>query len=141
MPASNARKNARRKLMETNMIAEASHINVNTVVNDAPVEKERCSADDATPGMELNSPAKTRFICFVGKLPDTAIVNSVNSHFHNLQPVSVRLPMDKLRGVCRGFAFVELSNYSQMKECLADYHRSVFDDGKSPACKINVELT
>lgn len=41
----------------------------------------------------------------------------------------------------RGFAFLEFEAYDRMKTCLKLYHHSSFDDGKSPARRINVELT
>jgi nucleolar protein 6 len=42
---------------------------------------------------------------------------------------------------CRGFGFVEFDNYDRMKTCLKLYHHSMFDDGKYPPRRINVELT
>lgn len=42
---------------------------------------------------------------------------------------------------CRGFGFVEFEAFDRMQTCLKLYHHSSFDDGKSPARKINVELT
>jgi nucleolar protein 6 len=41
----------------------------------------------------------------------------------------------------KGYAFLEFPSYDRMSTCLQMYHHSVFDDGKSPARKINVELT
>jgi nucleolar protein 6 len=41
----------------------------------------------------------------------------------------------------KGIAFVEFEGYDHMKTCLKLFHHSMFDDGLSPARKINVELT
>jgi nucleolar protein 6 len=42
---------------------------------------------------------------------------------------------------CRGTAFVEFANGSHMRTCLDNLHGSTFNDGKSEARKIKVELT
>lgn len=42
---------------------------------------------------------------------------------------------------CRGFGFIEFDHYDRMKTCLKLYHHSMFDDGKYPPRRINVELT
>ncbi|KAK4124942.1 hypothetical protein N657DRAFT_643712 [Parathielavia appendiculata] len=89
-----------------------------------------------------NSNKPTRFICFVGNLPYTATVDSVRAHFATLQPTSVRLLTQRDDpSKSRGIAFVEFGRYDHMKTCLSKFHHTEFDDGKSPARRINVELT
>ncbi|KAL2261596.1 hypothetical protein VTK26DRAFT_3805 [Humicola hyalothermophila] len=83
-----------------------------------------------------------RFICFVGNLPFTATAESVRAHFATLHPTSVRLLTqrdDPLKS--RGIAFVEFGRFDHMKTCLEKFHHTEFNDGKSPARRINVELT
>jgi nucleolar protein 6 len=84
----------------------------------------------------------TRFICFVGNLPYTATADAVRAHFSTLQPTSVRLLTQRDDpSKSRGIAFVEFGRYDHMKTCLEKFHHTEFDDGKSPARRINVELT
>ncbi|MCJ1358805.1 MAG: hypothetical protein MMC33_008805 [Icmadophila ericetorum] len=82
-----------------------------------------------------------RFICFVGNLPFTSTNDSIQKHFTKVQPQSVRHCTVKGTGKSKGYAFLEFSNYDRMKTCLQLYHHSTFNDGQSPARKINVELT
>lgn len=85
---------------------------------------------------------QTRFICFVGNLPYTATAASVQAHFASLQPASVRLLTQRDNpSKSRGIAFVEFDRYDHMKTCLEKFHHTEFDDGMSPARRINVELT
>ena len=78
----------------------------------------------------------------IGNLPYTATSESVTAHFSKIAPISVRVATDKKDGnKCRGFGFVEFEAFDRMQTCLKLYHHSSFDDGKSPARKINVELT
>jgi len=85
---------------------------------------------------------KTRFIVFVGNLPFTATADSVRAHFAALHPISVRLLTQRDDpSKSRGIAFVEFGRFDHMKTCLDKMHHSIFNDGKSPARKINVELT
>ncbi|GFN17382.1 hypothetical protein AtubIFM56815_004613 [Aspergillus tubingensis] len=83
-----------------------------------------------------------RFICFVGNLPYSADKESLTKHFEKITPVSVRVAtqVDKPTK-CRGFGFIEFDNYDRMKTCLKLYHHSMFNDGKYPPRRINVELT
>ncbi|OKL62918.1 hypothetical protein UA08_01994 [Talaromyces atroroseus] len=91
---------------------------------------------------QLGSDNKSRFIVFVGNLPFTASTDSVKAHFSKIEPISVRVATDKKdTDKCRGFGFVEFEQFDRMQTCLKLYHHSSFDDGKSPARKINVELT
>ena len=77
-----------------------------------------------------------------GNLPFTATQESVENHFCKINPMSVRLATEKGNSSkCRGFAFLEFQNYDRMQTCLKLYHHSSLDDGKSPARRINVELT
>lgn len=78
---------------------------------------------------------------FAGNLPYTATVESIKKHFEKNPPASVRVATEKGSSKCRGFAFIEFDHYDRMKTCLKLYHHSQFDDGKSPARRINVELT
>ncbi|QGA21263.1 hypothetical protein EYB26_008973 [Talaromyces marneffei] len=100
-----------------------------------PAAKEAKQEDQAT--------NKNRFIVFVGNLPYTATTESVTAHFSKISPISVRVATDKKDNnkKCRGFGFVEFEAFDRMQTCLKLYHHSSFDDGKSPARKINVELT
>ncbi|OXV05351.1 hypothetical protein Egran_06881 [Elaphomyces granulatus] len=83
-----------------------------------------------------------RFIVFIGNLPFTATQESVENHFCKINPISVRVATEKGNsGKCRGFGFLEFQNYDRMQTCLKLYHHSSLDDGKSPARRINVELT
>ena len=85
---------------------------------------------------------QTRFICFIGNLPYTATADAVRAHFATIHPTNVRLLTqreDPTRS--RGIAFVEFGRYDHMKTCLEKFHHTEFDDGLSPARKINVELT
>ncbi|THC98031.1 hypothetical protein EYZ11_002457 [Aspergillus tanneri] len=83
-----------------------------------------------------------RFIVFVGNLPYSANAESLKTHFEKNPPVSVRVATEKDKPTkCRGFGFVEFEHYDRMKTCLKLYHHSIFDDGKYPPRRINVELT
>lgn len=91
---------------------------------------------------EKSSSKSTRFICFVGNLPYTATADAVRAHFSSIQPTSVRLLTHKEEpSKSRGTAFVEFGRYDHMKTCLEKFHHTEFNDGISPARKINVELT
>lgn len=105
--------------------------------------------------------AAARFICFIGtgpvhgylwrlqlmgyvtgNLPFSATTESVQKHFVSVKPKSVRLLTKKEKPTeSKGCAFVEFDGYDRMKTCLKLLHHSTFDDGISPARKINVELT
>lgn len=76
-----------------------------------------------------------------GNLPFTATKESIEKHFAKVKPASVRPLSDKKTGKPKGCAFVEFDGYDHMKTVLSLYHHSTFDDGLSPARKINVELT
>ncbi|KAL2367489.1 hypothetical protein RJ035_001738 [Blastomyces gilchristii] len=82
-----------------------------------------------------------RFIVFIGNLPFQTTLEAVQKHFAKIDPSHVRLPSEKGGKKGRGFAFIEFDHYDRMKTCLKLYHHSLFDDGKNPARKINVELT
>ncbi|KAI1981069.1 hypothetical protein LOZ53_001672 [Ophidiomyces ophidiicola] len=82
-----------------------------------------------------------RFIVFISNLPYTADYDAVSKHFAKLQPAHIRVPQERGGKKGRGFAFVEFAHYDRMKTCLKLYHHTMFDDGKSPARKIGVELT
>lgn len=77
----------------------------------------------------------------IGNLPFSANADSVAKHFAKIQPTDIRVPAEKVGRKSRGFAFLEFDAYDRMKTCLKLYHHSLFDDGESPARKINVELT
>jgi len=77
-----------------------------------------------------------------GNLPFSATTKSIEQHFSKLKPKSVRhLTQKDDPSKSRGTAFVEFDGYDHMKTCLKVMHHSTFDDGISPARKINVELT
>ena len=83
-----------------------------------------------------------RHIVFVGNLPYTATAASISAHFASLSPIAVRCLKNKGDDKpCRGIAFVEFGKVWHMRTCLDKFHHSTFDDGISPARKINVELT
>ena len=68
-------------------------------------------------------------------------MESITRHFAKVQPSSIRHRTQKDTGKSKGYAFLEFDGYERMKTCLKLYHHSNFDDGLSPARKINVELT
>jgi nucleolar protein 6 len=110
-----------------------------TASSSDPQPATTTTAEDTTTG---NSNKPTRFICFVGNLPYTATPDSVRAHFATLQPTSVRLLTQRDDpSKSRGIAFVEFGRYDHMKTCLEKFHHTEFDDGQSPARRINVELT
>ncbi len=76
-----------------------------------------------------------------GNLPYTATDEAISKHFVKLNPKSIRHRKEKDTGKSKGFAFLEFEGYDRMKTCLKLYHRSDFEDGVSPARKLNVELT
>lgn len=83
-----------------------------------------------------------RHIVFVGNLPYTATAASISAHFASLSPIAVRCLKNKGDDKpCRGIAFVEFGKVWHMRTCLDKFHHSMFNDGVSPARKINVELT
>lgn len=95
-----------------------------------------------------------RFIVFLGNLPFTATVASIEKHFHSIKPDAIRLPAhkegddkqtpslyEKRGGRGKGFAFLEFTSFDRMKTCLKLYHHSLFNDGVSEPRKVNVELT
>ncbi|KAF6222927.1 hypothetical protein HO133_000978 [Letharia lupina] len=82
-----------------------------------------------------------RFIVFIGNLPYTATDESVSKHFAKINPKSIRHRKEKDTEKSKGFAFLEFEGYDRMKTCLKLYHQSDFEDGESPARKLNVELT
>ena len=83
-----------------------------------------------------------RFIVFVGNLPYTASAATIRQHFASVKPSTVRcLQKDGEENTCRGFAFIEFSDPTNMRTCLDKMHHSMFNDGLSAARKINVELT
>ncbi|KAL1640616.1 hypothetical protein SLS58_006811 [Diplodia intermedia] len=101
----------------------------------APAESDSQSVPEG------DDKSATRFIVFIGNLPYTATKDSVAKHFAKLPPTSIRAPMTNDNKKSKGFAFLEFDRYDYMKSCLKLYHHSSFDDGKSAARKINVELT
>jgi nucleolar protein 6 len=83
-----------------------------------------------------------RHIVFVGNLPYTATAASISAHFASLSPIAVRCLKNRDdSNPCRGIAFVEFGKVWHQRTCLDKFHHSVFNDGVSPARKINVELT
>jgi nucleolar protein 6 len=77
-----------------------------------------------------------------GNLPYSANHESLTKHFEKNPPALIRVATKKeAPSKCRGFAFIEFDNYDRMKTCLKLYHHSMFDDGKYPPRRMNVELT
>lgn len=74
-------------------------------------------------------------------MPYTATDESISKHFAKVQPKSIRHRTEKVSRKSKGFAFLEFEGYDRMKTCLKIFHGSNFDDGISPARKLNVELT
>ena len=134
--------------------------------NDAKVKKEDGAADVKAPKAKKSKKAKraaaegdetavaaegeevaggdkkNRFIVFVGNLPYTANAATIRQHFASVKPEGVRcLTKDGKENTCRGFAFIEFTHPTNMRTCLDKLHHSIFNDGLSPARKINVELT
>ncbi|KAL2689410.1 hypothetical protein Neosp_003464 [[Neocosmospora] mangrovei] len=105
--------------------------------------------DEAVPnGAEADTAAADadskadRHIVFVGNLPFTATADTIKAHFASLSPIHVRCMSDPNDSKpCRGFAFVEFAKVWHMRTCLDKFHHSMFEDGVSPARRINVELT
>jgi nucleolar protein 6 len=84
----------------------------------------------------------TNFHLKQGNLPFTTTTASIQKHFASVKPISVRhLTHKDDPKKSKGAAFVEFDGYDHMKTCLKLFHHSMFDDGISPARKINVELT
>jgi nucleolar protein 6 len=80
--------------------------------------------------------------CAAGNLPYSATNESLAKHFEKNPPAEIRVATKKEAPTkCRGFAFIEFDNYDRMKTCLKLYHHSMFDDGKYPPRRMNVELT
>ena len=76
-----------------------------------------------------------------GNLPYTATDESISRHFSEINPKSIRHQKVKETGKSKGFAFLEFEENDRMKTCLKMYHQSAFEDDKSSARKLNVELT
>ncbi|KAH8667428.1 hypothetical protein BGZ60DRAFT_528730 [Tricladium varicosporioides] len=99
------------------------------------------ASDTAVEG-EDKEKKSARFICFIGNLPFSATQQSLQKHFASVKPKSIRALTQKDDPTkSKGCAFIEFDGYDHMKTCLKLLHHSVFDDGISPARKINVELT
>uniref|UniRef100_A0A8H7TU81 RRM domain-containing protein n=1 Tax=Bionectria ochroleuca TaxID=29856 RepID=A0A8H7TU81_BIOOC len=107
-------------------------------------ETAEAAADGENPNnIEVDANKKAdRHIVFVGNLPFSATVATITAHFASLSPISVRCLKNKGDDKpCRGIAFVEFGKVWHMRTCLDKFHHSMFEDGVSPARRINVELT
>ncbi|KAJ4182579.1 hypothetical protein NW755_010346 [Fusarium falciforme] len=112
-----------------------------TANNDNNDEAVPNGADADTAAADADSKAD-RHIVFVGNLPFTATADTIQAHFASLSPIHVRCMSDPTDSKpCRGFAFVEFAKVWHMRTCLDKFHHSMFEDGVSPARRINVELT
>ncbi|WAO87003.1 RRM domain-containing protein [Fusarium falciforme] len=112
-----------------------------TANNDNNDEAVPNGADADTAAADADSKAD-RHIVFVGNLPFTATADTIQAHFASLSPIHVRCMSDPADSKpCRGFAFVEFAKVWHMRTCLDKFHHSMFEDGVSPARRINVELT
>ncbi|KAM6524016.1 hypothetical protein FSOLCH5_004623 [Fusarium solani] len=109
--------------------------------NDNNDEAVPNGTDADTAAADADSKAD-RHIVFVGNLPFTATADTIQAHFASLSPIHVRCMSDPADSKpCRGFAFVEFAKVWHMRTCLDKFHHSMFEDGVSPARRINVELT
>ncbi|RMJ09799.1 hypothetical protein CDV36_010580 [Fusarium kuroshium] len=116
----------------------SSETTTNNNENDEAVPN---GADEDTAAADADSKAD-RHIVFVGNLPFTATADTIQAHFASLSPIHVRCMSDPAdTKPCRGFAFVEFAKVWHMRTCLDKFHHSMFEDGVSPARRINVELT
>jgi len=108
-----------------------------------PVVPTTTGAQDEEQGKTEHSTGtkNQRYIVFIGNLPFTATDDSITKHFAKVHPQSIRHRTDRTTGKSKGFAFLEFNAYDRMKTCLKLYHHSNFDDGQSPARRLNVELT
>ncbi|CAH0039394.1 unnamed protein product [Clonostachys solani] len=112
--------------------------------NGQPADETAEPADVENPNrIEVDANKKAdRHIVFVGNLPFSATVATITAHFASLSPISVRCLKNKNDDKpCRGIAFVEFGKVWHMRTCLDKFHHSMFEDGVSPARRINVELT
>lgn len=123
----------------------------NKAKNAPPPKKEEANGDIAAAGKEspneidLDASTATkpdRHIVFVGNLPFSATAATISAHFASLSPIAVRCLKNKDDdNPCRGIAFVEFGKVWHQRTCLDKFHHSMFEDGVSPARRINVELT
>lgn len=137
-------KSKKRKLEETSAEGDVEQESEQEPSEEKTQKAKTTSApadSDSHPAPENIDKSATRFIAFIGNLPYTATKESIANHFAKVPPASIRAPMTKDNKKSKGFAFIEFDRYDYMKSCLKLYHHSSFDDGKSPARKINVELT
>jgi nucleolar protein 6 len=105
-------------------------------------DEEPAAADKEPEATTADGAKGTRFICFIGNLPYSATVESITAHFATVHPTSVRMLTERENPAkSKGIAFVEFGRFDHMKTCLEKFHHTEFDDGISPARKINVELT
>ncbi|KAJ0351142.1 hypothetical protein COL154_004470 [Colletotrichum chrysophilum] len=108
-----------------------------TALAPAPAAEEQAAEEEPAEGGK-----REKYIVFVGNLPYTANKESIRAHFSAYNPSAVRcLNKDNNPNVCRGIAFLEFSNGSNMRTCLDKMHHTEFDDGLSPARRINLELS
>ncbi|KAI4110653.1 MAG: hypothetical protein LQ339_001230 [Xanthoria mediterranea] len=106
-----------------------------------PAVEEKGPSESPTNDTEPPETKPHRFVVFVGNLPYSATDASIQRHFGNLNPTSIRHLHDKTTGKSKGYAFLEFDAYDRLKTCLKTFHQSKFDDGVSPARPLNVELT
>ncbi|KAK3172774.1 hypothetical protein OEA41_006099 [Lepraria neglecta] len=155
MPADTKRKEARKRKFgaQTTESLPGGGVNIEVEHNTAeePPRKKAKQAESSQEASEITTAAAKneaeapqkaqRFIVFIGNLPYTATDASIQKHFAKVHAKSIRHRTDKDTGKSKGFAFLEFEGYDRMKTCLKLYHQSSFDDGESPARKLNVELT
>ncbi|KAK2743401.1 hypothetical protein FQN57_004866 [Myotisia sp. PD_48] len=137
------RKKAKKNQTEIETSADSKTGNPESeTANGDAVEDTPNGGEPVVDGEKLEEARRNqRFIVFISNLPYSADQESVMKHFAKLEPMSIRVPLEKNGKKGRGFAFVEFSSFDRMKTCLKLYHGASFDDGKSPARKIKVELT
>ena len=121
---------------------QATNPEAGAVTAEPDVAGDAANPDEAETAKE--TPAKQRFIVFIGNLPFATTTEMLEKHFASITPASVRHLTDPRTKKSKGYAFLEFNNYDRMKTCLKLYHHSVFDTGiggEKGKRRINVELT
>lgn len=126
----NKEKHSKAAKEETNGASAATNGDADKTINANDIDID---ADEAA--------KPDRHIVFVGNLPFSATAATISAHFASLSPTGVRCLSNKDdKNPCKGIAFVEFGKVWHQRTCLDKFHHSMFDDGVSPARRINVEL-
>ena len=139
------KKEKKQKQKKAKEDAAAASTTNGAATNGDAANNQDAEAKDNSNAIDLDQSTaekQDRHIVFVGNLPFTATAATISAHFASLSPIAVRCLKNKDDdNPCRGIAFVEFGKVWHQRTCLDKFHHSLFDDGKSPARKINVELT